>query len=104
MSHPPGKGEFRIVNQLTEVKSIKEVAKAVSQVTGCDIHSIENPRAEREKHEYHPTHEKLKKWGLTDPILMVDEIRQMVQDVKKHKDRIREEVIMPRTRWNDGPE
>jgi UDP-sulfoquinovose synthase len=99
MNNPPESSEFRVVNQLTEVFSIVEIAAMVAKITKCDFASVSNPRKEKEEHTYLPVHERLKNWGLTDYTKMEDAIPEMVEDVEKYKDRIVKEVIMPETTW-----
>ncbi len=99
MDNPAEAGELQIVNQLTEVKSVKEIAHMVSGITGADIRSVANPRVEKEQHSYNPEYKKLKSWGLTDPKLMEDVLPDMIEDLKQFKDNIKPEVIMPKTYW-----
>ena len=99
IANPPDKGEFRIVNQLTEVLTVNDIAAIVSKETGATVNHLENPRLEKEKHEYNVTFQKLKDWGLTEYHSMENEIRFMISDAKRYKMRIREKVIQPRTQW-----
>lgn len=99
IANPPSPGEFRIVNQLTEVLSVNDIATMISQFTGAEVEHVENPRVEKEKHKYNVIYQKLKDWGLIGHHSMVDEIPNMVADVKRFKTRVRENVIQPRTQW-----
>ena len=104
MENPPNPGQFEIVNQLTEVFSVTEIATMVSEVTGCDVMSLENPRIEREEHFYDPEYKKLKEWGLKDPRLMKDVLPDMVEDLKQFKDKVRLDVIGPDSFWRKEKE
>ena len=104
MNNPAEAGQLQIVNQLTEVKSVKEIAEMVSGITGAEIHSVSNPRVEKEQHSYNPEYKKLKRWGLTDPKLMEDVLPNMIEDLKQFKDSIKSEVIMPQTSWRTKEE
>ncbi len=104
MENPPNPGEFEIVNQLTEVFSVTEIATMVSEITGCDVMSIENPRVEKEEHFYEPEYKKLKKWGLSEPRLMKDVLPDMIEDIKQFRDRVRPDVIGPDAFWTKEKE
>jgi UDP-sulfoquinovose synthase len=101
IENPPKQREFRIVNQLTEVFSVNEIALMVRQHTGCEIDHIKNPRIEREEHLYNPKAEKLREWGLTDPRTMNAMLPEMVEDVAKYSGNIRLDVIQPQARWKE---
>lgn len=101
IQNPPPRSCCRIVNQLTEVFSVNDIALMVQELTDCGIESIDNPRCENEEHTYNPTFAKLKKWGLSDPYKMKDMLSTMLEDVEKHKERIKPEVIQPQTKWTD---
>jgi len=97
--HPPREGEFRIVNQLTEVFSVSEIAELVATYADCHIAHLENPRMEKEEHFYNPTHEQLKCWGLDNPATLIDTIPGMLTTAETLRERIRTDVILPKTSW-----
>jgi len=99
IQNPPPKSTCRIVNQLTEVFSVNEIALMVQQLTGCAIESIDNPRLENEEHTYNPTFNKLEEWGLSDPHKMEQMLPSMLEDVKPFSSRILRDVIAPETKW-----
>jgi UDP-sulfoquinovose synthase len=99
IQNPPPEGTCKIVNQLTEVFSVNEIALMVQQLTGCEIESIDNPRLENEEHTYNPTFNKLEEWGLSDPFKMEQMLHFMVEDVKPFASRILMDVIAPETKW-----
>jgi UDP-sulfoquinovose synthase len=99
VDHPPKAGELNVINQLTEVKSVLEIAHMVQEISGCAIESRDNPRVEKESHPYNPIYEKLKGWGLTKPVKMEDELPNMLVDVAKHIDKVKLDVVEPKTQW-----
>ncbi len=101
IENPPADGEFRMVNQLTEVFSVNEIASMVAYHTNCKVDRIENPRIEQEEHLYNPKCNKLREWGLTDPRRMISVLPEMVEDVSLFYGNIRTEVIQPQTRWEE---
>ena len=98
IDNPAEKGEFRVIHQLTETHSVKNIADLVHNVTGCEIEYIENPRAELPQNILNFEAKKLKGMGLK-PIHMADEIENMIKFADAHKNRIRPDVIRPNTKW-----
>jgi UDP-sulfoquinovose synthase len=104
-THPPPRGELRILNQFTETFTVNELAERVAGAgrrLGLDvkIKSIANPRKEREQHCYQPAHTGLIELGL-EPHLMTEEVLvAMLEQVRRHADRIDQSRILPRVRWN----
>ncbi|MBK8047785.1 MAG: NAD-dependent epimerase/dehydratase family protein [Anaerolineales bacterium] len=101
---PAGRGELRILNQLTETFSVNQLADNVKRVgdqmgLNVKIEAIDNPRKEKEEHYYNPTHTGLLDLGL-QPTYMSDEVLSaMISQVIKHKDLIDTKMILPRVRW-----
>ena len=98
VNNPPKLGEYRIIQQLTDVKNIWQIAEMVQNITGCEIQKIENPRMEMVANEFRFEASKLKTLGLV-PVEMETEIRHMVDVVREYKDNIKKEVILPKTKW-----
>lgn len=101
---PAGKGEMRIFNQFTETFSVNELASRVQQAgklldLDVKIQQLPNPRVELEEHYYNPTHTGLKDLGL-EPHLLTDQVlSEILQQIGKVKDQIREDIILPKTEW-----
>jgi len=104
IENPAQPGELQIVNQLTEVFRVEEIAELVASTVECSIGHVENPRVEKEQHSYKPVYQKLYNWGLTEPRLMKDVLPGMVEDIRQFKDRINVEVILPKTKWREKEE
>ena len=98
INNPVEQGEYRIIHQLVDVKNVWQIAKMVQAITDCEIQKIENPRVEMVANDFNFEAKKLKTLGLK-PVDMETEIRNLVEVVKKYKDNIRKEVIMPKVHW-----
>ncbi|SDX28208.1 NAD-dependent epimerase/dehydratase family protein [Salimicrobium album] len=102
--NPAEPGEFRVFNQFTEWFSVKELADKVQKVAkeeGIDvsIDNMENPRVEAEDHYYSAVNTKLRDLGL-EPHLLTDEvIKDMLQTVIDHKDRVIKDNVLPSVTW-----
>jgi UDP-sulfoquinovose synthase len=103
---PPGKGELRILNQFTETFSVNDLAARVKTVgdklgLSVAIKSIPNPRKEKEEHYYNPAHSGLQQLGLKPHLLTDEVIADMLDMVRRHRDRIDPNKIYPRVKWNN---
>lgn len=103
--HPAGEGELRIFNQLTETFTVNELAERVQQAGNqmglpVEIKSIANPRKEKEKHYYNPTHSGLTELGLEPHYMSEAVLGAMLERIIENRERIVTDRIMPRVRWS----
>jgi UDP-sulfoquinovose synthase len=106
-STPAELGEFRVFNQFTEQFSVAELAQLVQRSAGelgyeVSVNSYPNPRIEAERHYYNATNTKLIDLGLKPHYLGEELVRSMLKIIERHKDRVIERAILPRTRWKPG--
>jgi len=106
MNNPPEKGEYRVVNQFDEKYSVLELARMIKSIgdkKGLDVEikNIENPRMEKEEHQYQVNHDTLLKLGFKHTRMIDDEIDIMLDDLIKHKKRILEkkDLILKGIKW-----
>ena len=107
LENPPQIGEYRVFNQLQEVYGITDLALKVQNVAGelglpVEIDNLENPRQELEEHYYKVDHEHLLNLGYR-PTRDVDaEMRIMLQDLIRYRDRIeaKKDALIPDVRWD----
>jgi UDP-sulfoquinovose synthase len=105
VANPAEAGEFRVYNQFTEQFSVLELAQLVRAAAehlgyAVEIDHLDNPRVEKEEHYYNAVHTKLLDLGL-DPTLLGEElVASVLHTVERHKSRVIESAIDPRTRWN----
>lgn len=103
--NPADKGQLKIYNQLTETFNVNDLAQKIKSVgdsmnLGVEIHSIENPRKEREEHYYNPACSGLIKLGLRPNYMTDDVLSGMLERIIAEKDNIDKTRIMPRVRWS----
>jgi UDP-sulfoquinovose synthase len=106
-SNPAELGEFRVFNQFTEQFSVAELAELVQRSAaelGYEVstNNYPNPRIEAESHYYNATNTKLIDLGLKPHYLGEELVRSMLKIIERHKDRVIERAILPRTRWKPG--
>jgi UDP-sulfoquinovose synthase len=106
-NNPADLGEFRVFNQFTEQFSVAELAELVKR-SGAElgyevsVNSYPNPRIEAEHHYYNATNTKLIDLGLKPHYLGEELVRSMLKTIERHKGRVIERAILPRTRWKPG--
>ncbi|QBQ55971.1 NAD-dependent epimerase/dehydratase family protein [Nitrosococcus wardiae] len=104
MLNPVEAGELRILNQFTEQFTVNQLAEKVRQAgneLGLDVQvrSIDNPRKEAEEHYYNPKHHGLLDLGLKPHYMTQEVLMEMLQQVKRYRDRIDEKKVLPRVKW-----
>jgi UDP-sulfoquinovose synthase len=107
MTNPAERGEFRVFNQFTEQFSVIELAGLVKHAAehlgySVEVQHVENPRVEKEQHYYNAIHTKLLDLGLEPTLLGEELVESMIHTIEKHKGRVIEGSIDPRTRWDPG--
>lgn len=107
VENPPEKGEYRTFNQFEGVYDVTYLAKKVQEVgrelgLKIEIGNLENPRKEKEEHYYNPDHENLLNLGYEPTTDMESELKIVLEDLLKYKDRILEKrhVLIPNIRWD----
>ncbi len=103
--NPAERGEFRVFNQFTEQFSVLELAELVKQAGehlgySVQIDHVDNPRVEKEEHYYNAIHTKLLDLGLEPTLLGEELVESIIHAIERHKERVIEASIDPRTRWN----
>ncbi len=101
---PPGPGELRVFNQVTETFTVNELAMKVKKAGerlgyGVNIEHIENPRVEKEEHYYNPRYTGLMDLGLKPHYLTDDALDGMFRMVEGYKQRINREAIFKGIKW-----
>ncbi|WP_100011333.1 NAD-dependent epimerase/dehydratase family protein [Lentibacillus sediminis] len=102
--NPAEQGEFRVFNQFTEDFSVLELAELVKKVAAEEgletaVSHIENPRVEKEEHFYQAENTKLRDLGLEPHLLTEEVVREILQTVVEHKDRVIKENVLPKVTW-----
>ncbi len=110
ISSPPEPGQYDVVNQVSGLYKLKDIAEAVAKVGkefGYDvkIQRIENPRVEADRHPFEVVSRKLPNaFGFKPRTDLEKEIKRMFELLTKEgiKERIMEKkhTIMPKTRWD----
>jgi UDP-sulfoquinovose synthase len=73
LDSPPNPGEpVRIMNQMTEVRRVRDLANMVARQTGAAIARLDNPRQEAAENDLAVDNSSLRQLGLAAPTLLAD--------------------------------
>jgi UDP-sulfoquinovose synthase len=107
VENPADAGEFRVFNQMTETKSINQLAETVTSEypnwPGAQgeaaIEHVDNPRVEIYDHYYKVVHTALESLGLKPTLLSDALIDHLFDVVERYRDRVDLAALMPTVKW-----
>jgi UDP-sulfoquinovose synthase len=99
--NPAERGEFRVFNQITEFKSLQQVAETIVAASpdAVRVEHVENPRVESEHHHYNVVHTGLVGLGLEPHLLSDTLIESLFEITKRYAHRVRPEAMLPTIQW-----
>ena len=111
ISSPPEPGQYSVVNQISGVYSVRQLAYTVANIgrkyfnLPVEIQRIENPRVESDRHPFEAIYEKLpKNYGFKPQVNLGKEIYRIFELLLKPgiRGRIEEKkhLIIPKTWWS----
>jgi len=103
-TQPPGPGELRVFNQVTETFAVKQLAARVKKVGEnlgyqVELQHFDNPRVEKEEHYYNPKYTGLIELGLEPHYLSDEVLESMFKVVEQYKQNINKEAIFRGVSW-----
>lgn len=100
IENPPKRGErVCIRNQITETHRVRDLAAIVSQLTGCAIANVPNPRNEDAENELDVDHRCFLALGLQPITLQEGLLTEVIGIAEKYKERCDRERIPCRSCW-----
>ena len=83
--HPPARGErVNILNQMTEVHRVRDLAKMISDMTGVPVTNLKNPRNEADENDLHVENRGLQNLGLKPITLEAGLVREVTEIARKY--------------------
>ena len=105
LSNPPQAGsQPKVLNQVTEVHRLLDLAKMIGDMTGCEIAYLPNPRREAEENELNVLNEQFLALGLQPTTLSEGLMDEITQVAARYKHRVDPTKIIARSVWRAGME
>ena len=104
IENPPAAGDrVRILNQMTEVHRVRELAELLAQLTGAEISFVENPRIEAAENELNVENGGLCRLGLEPITLREGLMQEVLEIVGRYRDRVDFAKIPCLSTWRAKP-
>lgn len=102
IENPPARGERPLIlNQMTEVHKVADLARMVHLMTGAAIARMPNPRLEAEENRLNVQNKRLRSMGL-DPTYLDDGLlREIIEVATKYAGRCDRTKIAPQVYWTE---
>lgn len=101
IANPPDPGaQVEIFNQIAETHRVRDLAKLISEKTGCEVRNISNPRNESAENELDVANRKFRTLGLEPTTLEMGLLDEVVGIAAKYKHRCDKSKILPNSFWN----
>ncbi|MDG6930219.1 MAG: NAD-dependent epimerase/dehydratase family protein [Nitrososphaerota archaeon] len=104
---PADEGEYRVVNQMEEIHTTMELAKKAERIArkygfNPEYETVEDPRVEKQRHNYSVSHRVLRRLGFRPRYKMNHVLEQIMQDMLNNAETIRTHAgaIRPAVYWN----
>lgn len=100
INNPPVKGDkVKIFNQTTETHKVRDLAKLISDMTGCEIQNLKNPRNEDPENELRVENKNFLNLGLNPTTLEKGLLEEVKEIAEKYMHRCNKEMIPCQSLW-----
>jgi UDP-sulfoquinovose synthase len=105
LTNPPQAGsQPMVLNQVTEVHRLLDLAKMIGDMTGSEIAYLPNPRREAEENELNVLNDQFLALGLQPTTLSEGLLEEITNVASKYKHRVDPTKIIARSVWRAGME
>jgi UDP-sulfoquinovose synthase len=105
LTNPPQAGsQPMVLNQVTEVHRLLDLAKMIGDMTGCEIAYLPNPRREADENELCVRNDQFLALGLNPTTLSEGLMEEISEIAARYKHRVDPTKIIARSVWRAGME
>jgi UDP-sulfoquinovose synthase len=105
LTNPPQSGsQPMVLNQVTEVHRLLDLAKMIGDMTGCEIAYLPNPRREADENELCVRNDQFLALGLNPTTLSEGLMEEISEIAARYKHRVDPTKIIARSVWRAGME
>ncbi len=105
ISNPPKSGDQpKVLNQVTEVHRLLDLAKLISDKTGAEVAYLPNPRREADENDLVVRNDQFLALGLQPTTLSEGLLEEITDIAAKYKHRVNPSKIIARSVWRAGME
>jgi UDP-sulfoquinovose synthase len=105
LTNPPQAGsQPMVLNQVTEVHRLLDLAKMIGDMTGCEIAYLPNPRREADENELAVRNDNFLALGLNPTTLSEGLMEEISEIAARYKHRVDPTKIIARSVWRAGME
>jgi UDP-sulfoquinovose synthase len=105
VTHPPADpSRVRVLNQVTEIHRVLDLAKLVADITGADIAYLPNPRKEADENDLAVRNDQFLALGLNPTTLSEGLLEEVTGIAERYRDRVDPTKIVCRSVWQAGME
>lgn len=98
-NHDFERKKVRIFNQVSEVRGVEELAHIISDLTGCEVSYVDNPRKELAKNELFVENAGLRSLGFEPITLNEGLLDEILQVVTPNLHRMNDANVTSRAKW-----
>ena len=96
---PPNEGRARIINQMSEVRRVRDLAEMMKNMFGAEVDFIDNPRDELSENNLSVVNKTLIEHGYKPELLDSDYLMKLFKLVQDQKSCVNEDSIRPTVKW-----
>ncbi|MBZ5653311.1 MAG: NAD-dependent epimerase/dehydratase family protein [Acidobacteriia bacterium] len=100
MSPPSSGSQVRVLNQMTEVHRIRDLARLISRLFRVEVNSVSNPRTEDEENALDASCDGLVQLGLKPTLLEEGLLRELEYIARKYHHRVDSSRIPSQSLWS----
>jgi UDP-sulfoquinovose synthase len=101
---PTDPSRVRVLNQVTEIHRVLDLAKLVADITGADIAYLPNPRKEADENDLAVRNDQFLALGLNPTTLSEGLLEEVTDIAERYRDRVDHTKIVCRSVWQAGME